>query len=108
MREIRTFELEHGEPATAWRVTRPLVLKVMAGQLWLTVEGDAEDYWLAAGETFELARGAVAWISAGQGGARLALAFATSGADGAQPRPAATVARKSAVWSLVPRWLQAI
>jgi quercetin dioxygenase-like cupin family protein len=39
MREIRTFELDHGEPATAWRVARPLTLQVMAGQVWLTVEG---------------------------------------------------------------------
>jgi hypothetical protein len=33
MREIRTFELDHGEPATAWRVARPLTLQVMARPL---------------------------------------------------------------------------
>lgn len=102
MREIRTFELEHGEPATAWRVTQPLVLQVMAGELWLTVEGDSEDYWLAAGETFELARGALAWVSAGQRGARLALAFASGHAS---ERPAVRT-RRPAPWSWVPRWLQ--
>jgi len=53
MREIRTFELEHGEPASAWRVAQPLAVNVLAGELWLTVEGDADDYWLAAGESFE-------------------------------------------------------
>jgi len=58
MREIRTFELEHGEPATAWRVAQPLNLKVTTGEVWLTLEGDAEDYWLAADESFELPRGA--------------------------------------------------
>jgi hypothetical protein len=79
MREIRTFELDHGEPATAWRVARPLTLQVMAGQVWLTV---------------------------GQGGARLALAFA-SGASGARVRPAVETARMS-LWSWVPRWLQTI
>ncbi len=43
MREIRTFELEHDEPAAAWRVSQPLVLSVMAGEVWLTVEGNADD-----------------------------------------------------------------
>jgi quercetin dioxygenase-like cupin family protein len=104
MREIRTFELEYGESAAAWRVAQPLVLKVMAGQIWLTVEGDAEDYWLSSGDTFELSRGAVARVSAGQGGARMALAFA-SGSNAAQVRPATRAARKS-LWSWVPRWLQ--
>jgi quercetin dioxygenase-like cupin family protein len=106
MREIRTFELDHGEPATAWRVARPLTLQVMAGQVWLTVEGDLRDYWLASGETFELNRGARVWVSAGQGGARLALAFA-SGAAGARVRPAVETARMS-LWSWAPRWLQTI
>ncbi|MPW16254.1 DUF2917 domain-containing protein [Paraburkholderia sp. CNPSo 3157] len=76
MREIRTFELEHGEPASAWRVAQPLAVNVLAGELWLTVEGDAEDYWLAPGESFELKRGAVAWLSAGREGVRLSLTVA--------------------------------
>ncbi|MGF6755426.1 DUF2917 domain-containing protein [Paraburkholderia sp. GAS42] len=76
MREIRTFELQHDEPAAAWRVARPLILKVMAGEIWITLDGDPEDYWLAAGETFELPRGARAWVSAGPGNARVALTFA--------------------------------
>ncbi len=59
MREIRTFELDHGEPAAAWRVAQPLTLKVMAGQIWLTVEGDLRDHWLHAGDTFGLPRGGV-------------------------------------------------
>ena len=73
MREIRTFELEHSEPASAWRAAQPLAVNVLAGELWLTVEGDAEDYWLAAGESFELKRGAVAWLSGGRDGVRLSL-----------------------------------
>jgi quercetin dioxygenase-like cupin family protein len=104
MREIRTFELEHGEPAAAWRAAQPLVLQVMAGELWLTVEGDSEDYWLSAGETFELSDGALAWVSAGQRGARLALAFVSGRAS---ERPAVRAAR-AAPWSWVPRWLQTI
>ena len=106
MREIRTFELDHGEPATAWRVTQALTLQVMAGEVWLTVQGDLRDYWLSAGETFELSRGERAWVSAGPGGARLALAFA-SDARTAQDRPPANASRLS-VRTLVPRWLQTI
>jgi hypothetical protein len=75
MREIRTFELEHGEPAAALHAAQPLVLEVRAGQIWLTVEGDATDYWLAAGELFALPRGSRAWVSSGCAGARFALAF---------------------------------
>ena len=74
MREVRVFELEHGEPVTAWRVARPSIFKVVGGNVWLTVEGDHEDHWLAAGQSIELARGSVAWISAGEAGARFALA----------------------------------
>lgn len=31
-------------------------VRVQAGRLWLTQEGDATDYFLAAGETFETSR----------------------------------------------------
>ena len=105
MREIRTFELEHGEPAAAWRVAQPLVLKVMAGEVWLTVSGDLTDHWLASGESFELPRGAQAWISAGRSGARVALAV-EEGRLGT-PRPAA-VGLRAPVRSWLPRWLLAV
>jgi quercetin dioxygenase-like cupin family protein len=74
MREVRIFELEQGEPVMAWRVARPSLFKVISGNIWLTVEGDHADHWLAAGQSIELARGSVAWVSAGQEGARFALA----------------------------------
>jgi quercetin dioxygenase-like cupin family protein len=74
MREVRVFELEHHEPVTAWRVARPSVFKMISGNVWLTVEGEHKGHWLAAGESIGLARGSVAWISAGQAGARFALA----------------------------------
>ncbi|MCC8403670.1 DUF2917 domain-containing protein [Paraburkholderia sp. MMS20-SJTN17] len=77
MREVRVFELEHGEPVTAWRVARPTIFKVISGNVWLTVEGEHQDYWLAAGESIELARGSVAWISAERAAARFALAGAS-------------------------------
>ncbi|SMG60916.1 DUF2917 domain-containing protein [Paraburkholderia susongensis] len=84
MREVRIFELEHGEPAAAWRVARPSIFKVISGEAWLTLEGEHEDHWLATGESIELPRGSVAWISAGQAGARFALA---SGSQRATPKP---------------------
>jgi quercetin dioxygenase-like cupin family protein len=97
MREIRTFELEHGEPAAAWRVAQPAILKVTAGEVWLTVEGDAEDYWLTRGESFKLPRGVTAWVSAGRHGARVVL----SGRRHSGTRP---LSRLSG-WSWLPRWL---
>ncbi|CAB3672414.1 hypothetical protein LMG22037_02014 [Paraburkholderia phenoliruptrix] len=100
MREVRIFELEHEEPATAWRVARPSTFKVISGEIWLTVEGDSEDYWLAAGESVELPRGAVAWISAGQAGARFALA---SGSERGATKPT----RGASLPNWLPRWLGA-
>jgi len=37
MREIRMFEMEEHEPATVWRASRPLVINVTSGQLWVIV-----------------------------------------------------------------------
>jgi quercetin dioxygenase-like cupin family protein len=106
MREIRTFELEHGEPATAWRVAQPLVLDVMAGEVWLTVEGDAEDYWLAAGESFELPKGALAWLSGGNNGARLSLRLVSGPRTALRVRrPSLTANPLSARRNWMPRWL---
>ncbi|MGF6773201.1 quercetin dioxygenase-like cupin family protein [Paraburkholderia sp. GAS199] len=100
MREVRIFELEHGEPAAAWRVARPSIFKVISGEIWLTIEGDSEDHWLATGESIELPRRAVAWVSAGQSGARFALA---SGSEQRVARPT----RGLPVFSWLPRWLGA-
>jgi quercetin dioxygenase-like cupin family protein len=100
MREVRIFELEQDEPAATWRVARPSIFKVIAGEVWLTVEGDAEDYWLSAGETFELPRGAAAWVSAGKEGARFALASGSEQAEAPMPRA-------SSVRQWLPRWLLA-
>lgn len=104
MREIRTFELEHGEPASAWRAAQPLAVNVLAGELWLTVEGDAEDYWLAPGESFELNRGAVAWLSAGREGARLSLTVASGGQVGDTVR---VRRQRATLRTWMPRWLLA-
>ncbi|MBW9103491.1 DUF2917 domain-containing protein [Paraburkholderia phenoliruptrix] len=100
MREVRIFELEHDEPAAAWRVARPSTFKVISGEIWLTVEGDSADYWLATGESIELPRHAVTWISAGRAGARFALA---SGSERGATRPT----RGFSVSEWLPRWLGA-
>lgn len=71
MREIRTFEMRHDEAATAWRVADPLIVEAAHGTLWLTIEGDAEDYWLQPGQTFLLPAGVRAWIGSGQGDVRI-------------------------------------
>ena len=76
MREIRTFEMERDEPAAVWRIAEPSLVTVMAGQLWITVERDAEDYWLRAGESLWLPKGARAWIGAGGASARFTVANA--------------------------------
>ncbi|HEX7933408.1 MAG TPA: DUF2917 domain-containing protein [Paraburkholderia sp.] len=100
MREVRIFELEHDEPTSAWRVARPSTFKVISGEIWLTVEGDSADYWLATGESVELPRRAVAWISAGQAGARFALASGSErGKTGTMPGVPAR--------DRLPRWLGA-
>lgn len=103
MREIRTFEMGYDEPATAWRVDRPLVVEVERGTLWLTVEGDAEDYWLDRGQSFLLPAGTRAWIGSGDGDVRVtvrgALARAPGGSTAALGRPKLPVP--------VARWWQA-
>ncbi|HEY2607535.1 DUF2917 domain-containing protein [Paraburkholderia sp. RL18-103-BIB-C] len=98
MREVRIFELEHGEPVAAWRVARPSTFKVISGEIWLTIEGHGEDHWLATGESVELPRRTVAWISAGQAGARFSLA---SGSERVAPKPVSGLP----VLSRLPRWL---
>jgi quercetin dioxygenase-like cupin family protein len=98
MREVRIFEMEHGEPAAAWRVARPSTFKVLSGEIWLTVEGESEDHWLVAGESIELPRRALAWISASQGGARFSLA---SGSEQVAPKPGLSLP----MFGRLPRWL---
>jgi quercetin dioxygenase-like cupin family protein len=98
MREVRIFEMEHDEPAAAWRVARPSVFKVISGEIWLTVEGENGDHWLATGQSIELPRGALAWVSAGRVGARFALA---SGPERTVTRPLSG----SPMLNWLPRWL---
>lgn len=113
MREIRTFEMGYDEPATAWRVDRALVVEVNAGTLWLTFEGDAEDYWVDPGESFVLPAGTRAWIGSGRGDVRLSLIGAsggtqlggnTSSAGAHAPRSANAAAAARAATAGVQAW----
>jgi quercetin dioxygenase-like cupin family protein len=97
MREIRMFEMEEHEPATVWRVSRPLVINVTSGQLWLTVEHDSEDYWLEAGQSCTLAAGMRAWVGPSRGTVRMTVT------DADPHRVSGERSRRS--WR--PRWLPA-
>jgi quercetin dioxygenase-like cupin family protein len=99
MREVRTFEMEYQEPPVLWQVAEPLVVTVMAGQLWLTMELDAEDVWLEKGQSFVVPAAARAWISAGQGGARVTV---SSAGRAAMTRSASRHGMRA--W--MPRWLR--
>ena len=92
MREIRIFELEHGEPAETWQLAQAMQLHVSEGELWLTIGGDAHDYWLRAGESMTLVAGARVWLSAGDDGARFVLAL-----GGASARTAVVLQRDRSV-----------
>lgn len=104
MREIRTFEMGYDEPATAWRVDQPLVVEVEQGTLWLTVEGDAEDYWLDRGQSFLLPAGTRAWIGSGVGDVRVTMRGALARADGERN---AALARPRLPVPASRRWLAA-
>ena len=70
MREIRRFELD-ADHCVARRVVAACALEVEAGRVWLTIDQDSTDYWLAHGERVVLARGLSIWLSADGGGARV-------------------------------------
>lgn len=113
MREIRTFEMGYDEPATAWRVERSLVVEVAQGALWLTIEGDAEDYWLDSGQSFLLPAGVKAWVGAGRGDVRLTVTSAgsvkaaSSAAAFVEPRLASGPRGATATGRSAARWRHA-
>ncbi|SAL77494.1 hypothetical protein AWB71_05480 [Caballeronia peredens] len=74
MREIRTFELDRRDAPTGWFIDRPQTLRVMRGQIWLTIEGEADDHWLDAGASVELEPFKTIWVSGAQDESRFALA----------------------------------
>ena len=63
MREIRSFELDRRDAPTRWVIDRPQTLRVTRGQIWLTIEGEADDHWLDAGASVELEPYTTIWVS---------------------------------------------
>jgi hypothetical protein len=61
MNAMQTIVLDSGA-SRALRVAYDSFLIVRAGGVWLTLEGDAADYWLAPGDRFPLFAGVAAWI----------------------------------------------
>lgn len=51
----------------AIRAAQDMVLTVRAGRAWVTVERDAADYWLAAGDALPLQAGERAWVGGWDG-----------------------------------------
>lgn len=76
MREIRTLELNKSDATTCWVINQAKTLRVCEGILWLTIEGDAEDRWLVAGDSIELAAGITVWLDSQTLDTRLTLASA--------------------------------
>jgi hypothetical protein len=76
MREIRTLEQEPHDAPACWPIDRPHTLKVCRGTVWLTIEGESEDWWLREGETLELAPRSKVWISTSEPNSRFVLASA--------------------------------
>ena len=77
MREIRRFQLD-AEVCIARRIVSACQLVVETGRVWLTIEGDSRDHWLAPGDCRTLARGKRIWLSADAGGAHLRVVEATA------------------------------
>jgi hypothetical protein len=64
MDELRTFELGAPHTAQALTLTRGATFCAVSGQIWLTVEGEAGDVWLQAGERISFGAGKRVWLSA--------------------------------------------
>jgi quercetin dioxygenase-like cupin family protein len=90
MREIRTFELDRRDAPTRWVIDRPQTLRVTRGQVWLTIEGAADDYWLDAGASVELKPYTTIWVSATEDASWFSMA---SGSTRGSARRLADIAR---------------
>jgi quercetin dioxygenase-like cupin family protein len=83
--EIRHFELDPGV-CVAHRNQHASRITVASGTLWVTLEGDAVDYWLRAGDSLMIAPQQRLWLSAETDAARFGIARAL--------RPVLSVAAK--------------
>jgi hypothetical protein len=64
MYQIENFELNTSR-VVALQAKAGCVIRVTAGRLWITVQGQPDDVWLQAGESWSVpGGGAVVWLSA--------------------------------------------
>src|SRR5690606_1711856 len=91
MQELRDFELDQAGTPVSWRARPGQRIVARDGNIWLTVEGQHSDVWLAPGQSFALPEGAWVWISADAPRARFTLAQEAAplagGGQVALPRP---------------------
>lgn len=57
---------------------KPQMLRVVSGRVWLTLEGVPHDYWLDAGDTFEVTPGRLVVIEADSHDSRLVIPTPTA------------------------------
>lgn len=70
MRQIQQYLLDAGQAEsfrTSGHPRERLLLSVERGVMWVTVDGDAADHWLRAGDTFEV-KGARRLFLSAEGG----------------------------------------
>ena len=87
MHRIENFELSTSR-VVAFQASAGTVIRVTAGRLWLTVQGQPADVWLQAGESWSVpGANAVLWLSA-----EPVACFQIAHAVAARLRPAAQLA----------------
>ena len=63
MRQIQHYELD-AQQCELFETTVKTIVSIEAGVLWLTIEGEATDHWLVAGESIEIGASRRLWLSA--------------------------------------------
>ncbi|CAM2143394.1 DUF2917 domain-containing protein [Pararobbsia alpina] len=70
MDELRTFELDEPHLAQALTLARATTISAVTGPIWVTIEGEADDIWLYAGQRIKVPGGRRVWLSGDHDGAR--------------------------------------
>ena len=76
--------------AVSGKLEQARAIQVVCGRVWLTVEGDRNDYWLEAGQTFTVPAGRLVVLEADRQASRIQTLAA----------PAAVAARRPAAQHL--------
>ena len=66
----RCFEIQAGH-AVSGTAAQARTLRVASGRVWVTVEGERDDFWLRAGDSVSVAPGRLVVIEADQGASRI-------------------------------------